>query len=142
MPEHIDFSTKSILVVKPKNHKERYTYFSDKMKRDLKSWVSYYDRFSDSEFLFPTIRGTKQDVTNFERALGKAGKTVNVEIAPHQLRNNFAKRYLLNGGDFATLSRLLGHSSAEVTARAYLDYSDEEVGRKYQKHSPLNNMDI
>lgn len=40
-----------------------------------------------------------------------------------------------------SLCRILGHSSVEVTQNAYLDFSDEEIG-KYQLHSPLASMDI
>ncbi len=66
-----------------------------------------------------------------------------VSIHPHQLRNNFINYYLVEGnGDFATLSRILGHSSVDVTMKAYLDFTGQEIGRKYQKHSPLNNLDI
>ncbi|MNO78709.1 hypothetical protein D3C76_698580 [compost metagenome] len=56
----------------------------------------------------------------------------------HQLRNNFAKYYILNYGDWFTLSRILGHSSVEVN----LDFTDEEIGKKYQQHSPLQYMDL
>lgn len=142
-PEVIDFKNKSILIENPKNHQERYVYFGYKMVSDLKRWMQYRDRYSDSIYLFPTIRGTKLDVRNFERSLKQAGSKVGVDIHPHLLRNNFAKYYLIEGnGDFATLSRLLGHSSVDVTMRAYLDFTDEEVMRKYQKHSPLSNLDI
>nr|WP_156817003.1 tyrosine-type recombinase/integrase [Salsuginibacillus kocurii] len=142
IPADIDFRTKSMLVRNPKNHMERYVYFSHKLSRELKRWMMYRDRFSDSDFLFPTIRGTQLDVRNFEKSIRKAGIKAGVEIHPHQLRNNFAKYYLLAGGDFASLSRILGHSSIEVTQQAYLDFTDEEVGRKYQRHSPLNHLDI
>lgn len=135
-PEHIDFKHKSLLIVNPKNNQQRYVYFSFKMSTDLKRWLQYRDRYSDSPYLFPTQRGSKLDVRNFERTLREAGKKVGVDIHPHKLRNNFAKYYLLNGGDFATLSRLFGHSSVDVTMKAYLDFTDEEVSRKYQKHSP------
>ncbi|UQD52683.1 site-specific integrase [Bacillus methanolicus] len=118
-PEHVDFNTKSILIENPKNKQQRYVYFSFKMSNDLKRWMKFRDRFSDSPFLFPTTRGTQLDVRNFERALREAGRKVGVEIHPHQLRNNFAKYYLLNGGDWVSLSRILGHSSAEVTQKAY-----------------------
>jgi len=141
-PEHIDFKSKSILIENPKNRQQRYVYFSFKMANDLKNWIKYRDRFSDSPYMFPTTRGTELQIRNFEYALHKAGEKVGVLIHPHLLRNNFAKYYLLNGGDFVTLSRILGHSSIEVTMKAYLDFTNDEVGKKYQKHSPLNNLDI
>lgn len=142
LPDNVDFKTRAILIENPKNHRQRYVYFSLKLSHELKRWFTYRDRFSDSVYLFPTIRGTMLDVSNFERMLKKIGKSVGVDIQAHQLRNNFAKYYLLNGGDFVTLSRILGHSSVEVTQKAYLDFTNDEVARKYQRHSPLNNLDI
>ncbi|WP_101844237.1 tyrosine-type recombinase/integrase [Halobacillus sp. Marseille-P3879] len=142
LPEDIDFQYNSILIRNPKNNKERYVYFSRKMNVELKRWMKYRDRYSDSPYVFPTTRGTKQDVRNFERALKKVGDKAGVSVHPHQLRNNFAKYYLLNGGDWSTLSRILGHSSAEVTQKAYVDFTEEEIGKKYQKHSPMNFLDI
>ncbi|MGH0683009.1 tyrosine-type recombinase/integrase [Bacillus mycoides] len=141
-PEVIDFKTKSILIENPKNNQQRYVYFSQKISRELKNWLLYRDRYSNSFYLFPTIRGTQLEIRNFERTLRLNGKKVGVDIHPHQLRNNFAKYYLLNGGDFVTLSRILGHSSVEVTQKAYLDFTDGEIGRKYQRHSPLSHLDI
>lgn len=142
-PENIDFRNKSILIENPKNNQERYVYFGFKLSNDLKRWLQYRDRYSDSTYLFPTIRGTKLDVRNFERTLKQAGLKVGVNIHPHLLRNNFAKYYLIEGsGDFATLSRILGHSSVDVTMKAYLDFTDQEVAKKYQKHSPVNNLDL
>lgn len=141
-PEHVDLRNCVALLVNPKNNEERYVYFSKKTSRELKRWFNYRDRYSDSEFLFPTIRGTQLSVNGFERTLKNIGKQCGVEVAPHLLRNNFAKYYLLNGGDLATLSRLLGHSDVKVTEKSYLDFTDEEVGRKYQRHSPMNNLNI
>ncbi|WP_025726760.1 tyrosine-type recombinase/integrase [Heyndrickxia ginsengihumi] len=142
-PDNIDFKTKSILIENPKNNQERYVFFGFKMSNDLKRWMQYRDRFSDSIYLFPTIRGTKLDVRNFEKTLRNVGEKVGVNIHPHLLRNNFAKYYLIEGnGDFATLSRILGHSSVDVTMKAYLDFTDAEIGRKYQSHSPLNNLNL
>lgn len=142
IPDVIDFKTRSILIENPKNNQQRYVYFSQKISRELKNWLLYRDRYSNSFYLFPTIRGTQLEIRNFERTLRLNGKKVGVDIHPHQLRNNFAKYYLLNGGDFVTLSRILGHSSVEVTQKAYLDFTDGEIGRKYQRHSPLSHLDI
>lgn len=142
IPEQIDFKHKIILVKNTKNGAERYVYFSFKSSNELKSWLKYKDRYSDSPYLFPTTRGTKLEVRNYERALREAGEKVNVAINPHQLRNNFAKYYILNNGDWFSLCRILGHSSVEVTQKAYLDFTNDEIAKKYQSHSPLASMDI
>lgn len=143
MPEDIDFRTKSILVKNTKNGHERYVFFGHKASSDLKRWMQHRDRYSDSPYLFPTSRGTQLSVTNFGATVRRKGRYVGLDIHPHLLRNNFAKYYLIEGnGDFATLSRILGHASVETTMKAYLDFTDKEIGRKYQKHSPLNNLDI
>lgn len=135
--ENFDFQHKSILVTNPKNKQERYVYFSFKSANELKLWIKYKDRYSSSPFFFPTTKGTQLDIRNYEKALKQAGEKVGVHIHPHLLRNNFAKYYILNGGDWFSLCRILGHSSVEVTQKAYLDFTDEEIGRKYQKHSPI-----
>ncbi|GAB6448533.1 hypothetical protein bcgnr5390_52210 [Bacillus luti] len=40
--------------------------------------------------------------------------------------------HTLNGGEWASLSRIFGHSSVEVTQKGYLDFTDSEIGKKYQ----------
>ncbi len=141
-PEDFDFKHKSIHIRNPKNNQERFVYFSFKSANEIKHWMRYKDRYSDSPFLFPTTRGTQLEIRNYERALREAGERVGVPIHPHQLRNNFAKYYILNNGDWFSLCRILGHSSVEVTQKAYLDFSDEEIAKKYQKHSPLAYLNI
>lgn len=42
--------------------------------------------------------------------------------------------------DIYTLSRILGHSSVTVTEEAYLDLTDEDIGRRYQDFSPISRM--
>lgn len=141
LPEDVDYRNRAILIRGPKNKQDRHVFFSVKMSRELKRWMNYRDRYIDSEWLFPTTRGTKIQVPSFEKTLREHGKRVGIEVAPHILRNNFAKYYLMNGGDVISLSRILGHSSVEVT-KVYLDFDDKELGQRYQRHSPLNNLDI
>ena len=139
--EDVDFKFNSLLIRNPKNNKERFVYFSRKMSRELKRWLKYRDRFSDSDYLFPTIRGTKQDIRNFNRSLKIAGKRVGLDdIHVHMLRNSFAKSYIMQGGDWSSLSRILGHSSSEVTQKHYLDFSEDEVRRQHNKFSPLDEL--
>lgn len=136
----LDLKRTTILITNPKNKKERYVYFSPKMAKILNNWLKYKDKYVDSDYLFPTNRGTVLSIQNYEKSLKQVGKRLNIDVHPHQLRNNFAKYYILNGGDWFTLSRILGHSSVETTQKAYLDFTDDEVARKYQKHSPIQFM--
>jgi integrase/recombinase XerD len=136
--DSIDFKHKMILLTKTKGMKERYVYFSHFMQKELRQYLKVKDRHDDSELLFPTTRGTKLTVQSFESQLREAGKKAGINIHPHQIRNNFARQYLLNGGDFYTLSRILGHTSVTVTEQAYMDLTREEIAKKYQNHSPLS----
>ncbi|MDQ0975990.1 integrase/recombinase XerD [Neobacillus niacini] len=140
--ESIDFKHRMILVTKTKDRKERYVYFSQVMARELKHYFKFKDRYTETNLLFPTTRNTILTIHSFEKQLKKAGQQIGLNIHPHQLRNNFARHYLLNGGDFYTLSRILGHSSVTVTEQAYMDLTREEIGQKYNQHSPLSKWGI
>jgi integrase/recombinase XerD len=124
-----------------KGRKDRTVYFSSKTEAVLRRWLQCKDRYVESDYLFPVKEhggsiGVGNFETNFKRYIHRAG--LNEEYCPHCLRNNFAKRCLMNGMDIYTLSRLLGHSSVTVTEQAYLDLNDEDIGKRYQKHSPLS----
>lgn len=142
VPGDIDLRSGALLLRETKSKKERFVYFSQKMGRNLRSWLEYRDRYTDSPYVFPSIKGNRMDIRTVGSAFRKHSKLVGVDIHPHQLRNNFAKYYLLNGGDWNSLSRILGHSTVVVTQQAYLDFTDLEISMQYQKHSPLNNLDL
>lgn len=97
----------------------------------------------ETELLFPTQRTNSILANNnFERNFRIYLKRANINktITPHTLRNNFARRFLLSGGNLLILSKILGHSSVNVTEQAYLDLQDEDLKRKYQNYSPLMNL--
>lgn len=56
------------------------------------------------------------------------------KVHPHSFRHLFAKEFLTNGGDIATLADILGHSSLETT-RIYTQMSLSE------QRALLNEMD-
>lgn len=124
-----------------KGKKSRIVFFSAEMERNLKRWLQFKDRYSDSEYLFCTNQGNALSVSNFETNFRAYTKRVGlVNAHPHMLRNNFAKRFLMNGGDIYTLSRILGHSSVTVTEKAYLDLDDEDLRINYKPYSPLTKI--
>lgn len=124
-----------------KGKKGRYVFYSDKMATLLQRWMKYKDRYRDSDFLFCTNKGKRVQVSNFETNVRKYAHRIGLkDIHPHVFRNNFAKRFLMNGGDIYTLSKILGHSSVTVTEQAYLDITQDDLAEMYRKHSPLKGI--
>ena len=126
-----------------KGRQDRIVYFSAKTEVIVRRWIQYKDRYVETDYAFPVkATGGSVGVSNFEsnfrNYLQRAG--LNSKISPHCLRNNFAKRCLMNGMDIFTLSRLLGHSSVTVTEQAYLDLTDEDMGKRYRNYSPIAAM--
>ena len=126
-----------------KGRKDRTVYFSPKTETVIRRWLQFKDRYVESDYLFPVKEhggsiGVGNFETNFKRYILRAGLTE--EYPPHCLRNNFAKRCLMNGMDIFTLSKILGHSSVEVTEQAYLDLTDEDISKQYHRASPLSNF--
>lgn len=126
-----------------KGRKDRTVYFSPKTESVLRRWLQFKDRYVESDYLFPVKEhGGAISVgnfeTNFKRYINRAG--LNEDYCPHCLRNNFAKRCLMNGMDIFTLSKILGHSSVEVTEQAYLDLTDDDISKQYHRASPLSGF--
>ena len=125
-----------------KGRRTRCVFFSVKTSKSLQRWLRYKDRYTNSKLLFPKKGGLPLEIHSFESAfkryLGRAG--IDKTYSPHALRNNFAKRCLMNGMDIYTLSRILGHSSISVTENAYLDLTDRDLRHRYQSFSPIENM--
>lgn len=139
----IDFVKRTILLPadNTKGKKDRYVFFSQEMLKQLKRWLQYKDRYKQCEYVFCTTKGTVLKISNYETNFKKYGERIGQnDIHPHMLRNNFAKRFLLSGGDIYTLSKILGHSSVTVTEEAYLDLRNEDLRVQYQRHSPLMNL--
>ena len=126
-----------------KGRKDRTVFFSPKTETILRRWINYKDRYVESDYLFPMKHNGKHiTISTFERNFRGYLKRVSIKskYSPHCLRNNFAKRCLMNGMDIYTLSRILGHSSVTVTEKAYLDLTDADLGKRYQNFSPVSNI--
>ena len=126
-----------------KGRKDRTVYFSPRTETIIRRWLQFKDRYVESDYLFPVKEhggsiGVGNFESNFKKYILRAG--LNEEYTPHCLRNNFAKRCLMNGMDIFTLSKILGHSSVEVTEQAYLDLTDEDISKQYHRASPMGNF--
>ena len=127
-----------------KGRKDRVVYFSPKTERVLRRWLQFKDRYTETDYVFPSSRNsvTHIEVHGFETSFSKYLQRFNIpeKVSPHCLRNNFAKRCLMNGMDIYTLSKILGHSSVTVTEEAYLDLDDDDLSMRYQHFSPMTKV--
>ena len=142
--QDIDINERCI-VLKAENTKgkaERVVFYSSEMGVLMRRWIQFKDRYVESEYLFPSkTYKTKIRVSNFEKNFRMYCSRIGLkDVTPHTLRNNFAKRFLMAGGDIYTLSRILGHSSVTVTEKAYLDLTDKDIKKNYQRYSPLAQL--
>lgn len=143
--EDLNLAKKQILLraENTKGRKDRIVFFSPKTESILRRWLQFKDRYAESGYLFPVKHNgasisASNFETNFKKYLKRAG--LNEHISPHCLRNNFAKRCLMNGMDIFTLSKILGHSSVRVTEEAYLDLNSDDIQKRYQNFSPMTTI--
>lgn len=61
-------------------------------------------------------------------------------VNAHAFRHNFARMYLMGGGDLVTLARLLGHTDVNVTAAYYAVFADDELADLQNRYSPMKRM--
>lgn len=138
----INFDSNTILFKDTKNKKEKISYMNNKMSYELKKWIRFKDRYMNVDYLFPTQRKNPMTVPNFEKNLKSVGELAGIEnIHPHRLRYTFAVEFLKNGGSIYVLSRLLDHSSVQVT-EIYLNMDREDIRKEYMKHNPVDLIDF
>jgi integrase len=79
---------------------------------------------SHPEYVF-TFRG--QPVKDVKNSFAKAKKEANIkDCTLHDLRHTYATNFLRRGGDVATLSKILGHTTLQMTMR-YVNLVAEDI---------------
>lgn len=79
-----------------------------------------------SEFVFTATNGKAIDPRDFQRDFKKLLQRYNLRIINvHGMRHTFATRSLESGMDIKTLSRILGHSSIQITLDLYAHVTDQ-----------------
>ena len=57
----------------------------------------------------------------------------------HRYRHTFAKQWILNGGNVVSLSKLLGHSSLEITQN-YIHLLVSDIARQVEEFNVLDKF--
>jgi integrase len=122
----VNFIKSFILIENSKSGKSRKVPMSPAVREVLKA----IPRTSDFLFYNPETKTHIKSVTTaFETARDKA-ELAGVRF--HDLRHTFATWYIENGGDIVALSKILGHSSLQMTLR-YCNPTEEGMLRAVQK---------
>lgn len=133
----------SMAWVTEKGNKRRAVYLSGETVAALQAWLLVRPAAS-SQAVFTSLyktRGglTREGVTLVLRRL-KQRAGVTGPVNPHAFRHAFAREYLRNGGDLATLSDLMGHSDIQVTATSYAVFLPDELRERHRRFSPVAQL--
>src|SRR5579859_1536159 len=115
--EDVDLAEKSVFVRLGKGKKDRYVPIPVDLVQPFANWIGQ----RSSGWVFPTPRRPEKPLTTravqllMKRLRSKAG--ILRRVSPHVLRHSYASSLLRSGADVAEVSRLLGHSSLQVTSR-------------------------
>lgn len=124
-----------------KGDKRRAVVFTSYTAQVLRHWMRVRESIATTVFVSMTTgrpltnSGVNQILSRLKERAGITGR-----VNPHSFRHNFAREYLRNGGDLATLAALLGHSDISTTAAYYAVFSHDELAQLHEKFSPLRSI--
>lgn len=137
----IDFKSKEIFLTHTKNRISQNIPLSPALELVLREYIKMWRRYADSEaWLFPNV-GEEQltysaHMQRYKRYCQERGVQ---RHNMHGLRHNFAKGWIVNGGNAFALQRVLGHSNMNMTKR-YVRLFTEDIKEDYSAYSALDTI--
>lgn len=131
--------------LREKGDKGRFAFFTPITAEALEIWLEVRPS-NGCDMLFVNLGNrmgepiTTQAVSQVLRRLKKRSG-VTGHANPHSLRHAFAREYLKNGGNLASLADIMGHSDVQVTWQAYAVFSVEELKAAHSRYSPVANLE-
>lgn len=136
----LDFDSQYIHVNITKNRKPLTIPMETSLKLVLQEYLKYRQHKSNDEYLFTNIFGQQLTKSTGYHRLYWYNKDRGVETTGiHRYRHTFAKQWILNGGDVVVLSKMLGHSSLDITQN-YLNLLVSDLQKQVEEISLLNKF--
>lgn len=134
----LDFDNNVVHVTVTKNRKNLIVPFNKTLANILQEFLKYRQYKSNEDFLFCNVFGQQLKKSTCYHMLYEYNKKRGVErTGIHRYRHTFAKQWILNGGNVVSLSKLLGHSSLQITQN-YINILVSDVSKEV---STINLLD-
>lgn len=139
--EHVMTTKDNVITVKnmgktlEKGSKWFSFIISDKCKELIRTWYQNYRPAVQSPYLFPSTKKGNEHITTcsvyaiFKRICRDACLTGS-HLHPHALRHSYAHILLESGNSLEIISKMLGHSSVNITQNFYLKENAEEIVKR------------
>lgn len=136
----VDLVTGSVIIEHGKGDKRRVVFVGQVMLRELRRYLKSREALQPAAPLFVNDENHRVKFGGVRALVNRLAKRANIR-APglHDFRRAFAVSMLRNGVDVVTLSRLMGHTTLEVTKR-YLFQVNDDLRSAHQKGSPIDNL--
>jgi integrase len=86
-------------------------------------------------YMFQTSTGKAPHRNCIGKVVARVAKRAGVACSPHRLRRTLGYDLLNHGGSLMMVSRILGHSSTQVTEAAYAALLDSTLAREFMAAS-------
>lgn len=136
----LDFDNNVVYVTVTKNRKSLIVPFNRTLSNILKEFLKYRQHKSDENFLFCNVFGQQLNKSTSYHMLYEYNKRRGVETTGiHRYRHTFAKQWILNGGNVVSLSKMLGHSSLQITQN-YINLLVSDVAKEVETINLLDKF--
>ncbi len=129
---------RGVIIVMGKGSKQRLARLGLKTQKAL--WKYMLLRENSSHWLWLNQRGERLTANGIQQMVRKLGRKLGIPLHPHLLRHTFAISFLRNGANTFECQYALGHSSLEMTRRYCQALSFDDVFKRHQLASPVDNV--
>lgn len=127
--------------VRGKGDKERVVPVGNGAKKALLNWTNYW-RPKGSEYVFTNVDGDPLTYGGLQQIIRRVAQRSGVtRLHAHLFRHSFAVRFLVAGGDLATLKLFLGHEEL-TTTMMYVHLSQSQLKVQHERFSPVDNLKL
>ena len=136
----VDFDNNVVYVNVTKNRMPLIVPLNQTMVNILSEYFKYRQYKSNEDFLFCNVFGQQLTKSTCYYMLYEYNKRRGVATTGiHRYRYTFAKQWIINGGNVVSLSKLLGHSSLEITQN-YIHLLVSDISKQVDEFNVLDKF--